>query len=69
MEVNPLVFETKMCIRDRLLAYLFVTVHIVPVRNGLAVVVYTVEHDMHVWMLPVLMAHDDVCLLYTSRCV
>ena len=44
----------------QLLAYLFVTVHIVPVRNSLAVVVYTVEHDMHVWMLPVLMEHDDV---------
>ena len=42
--------DIKMCIRDS----------IVPVRNSLAAVVYTVEHDMHVRMLPVLMAHDDI---------
>ena len=44
----------------QLLAYLLVTVHVVPVRNGLAVVVNTVEYNMHVRMLPVLMAHDDI---------
>ena len=44
----------------QLLAYLFVTVHIVPVRNGPAVVVYAVEYNMYVRMLPVLVAHDDI---------
>ena len=60
-EFDPFAFRIndnalpEMCIRDRikpvfgfqLLAYLLVAVHIVPVRNGLAVVVYAVEHDMH----------------------
>ena len=38
--------EIKPVFGFQLLAYLLVTVHIVPVRNGLAVVVYAVEHDV-----------------------
>ena len=52
-EIKP-VLDFQFC------AYLFIAVHVVPVRNGLAVVVYTVEYDMHMWVFPVLMAHDDV---------
>ena len=52
--------EIKPVFGFQLLAYLFVTVHVVSVRNGLAIVVYTVEHDMHMWVFPVLMAHDDI---------
>jgi hypothetical protein len=42
------------------LANLFVPVHIVFIGYGLAVVVYPVEYDMHVRMLPVLVAHNDI---------
>ena len=52
--------EIKPVFGFQLLAYLLVAVYVVPVRNGLAVVVYAVEHDMHVRMFPVLVAHDDV---------
>lgn len=52
--------EIKPVFGFQLLAYLLVAVHVVPVRNGLAVVVYAVEHDMHVRVFPVLVAHDDV---------
>ena len=52
--------EIKPVFGFQLLACLLVAVHVVPVRNGLAVVVYTVEHDMYVRMFPVLVAHDDV---------
>ena len=52
--------EIKPVFGFQLLAYLFVAVHVVPIRNGLAIVVYAVEHDMHVRMFPVLVAHDDV---------
>ena len=52
--------EIKPMFGFQLLADLFVTVHIIPVRNSLTVVIYTVEHDMHVRMLTVLMAHDNI---------
>ena len=57
-EISACLVGSEMCIRDS--AYLFVTIHVVPVRNGLAVIVYAVEHDMHMWVFPVLMAHDDI---------